>query len=73
MAQAQLQGAAPQDPEGEEMGEEGTKGWGCTRGGLGEGEKRGRERAAAEEPRPKSEGKTPSVEGGSPGAFDSMG
>ena len=35
---------APQ--EGEGMGEEGAKlkGWGCTRGGLREGGKRGRER-----------------------------
>ena len=31
------------------------KGW----GGLGEGGKRGKERAAAEEPRPKSQGETP--------------
>ena len=53
-------GVAPQ--EGDGVGEEvtkGTKGWGCTRGGLGEGGKRGRERAAAEEPIPKSQGKTP--------------
>ena len=48
----------------EEMGEEGTKGTkgrGCTRGGLGEGGTRGREKAAcaADEPRPKSQGKIP--------------
>ena len=42
-----------------EEGTEGTKGRGCTRGGLGEGRKRGRERAAAEEPIPKGQGKTP--------------
>ena len=50
-------GAAPQAGEG--MGEEGTKGWGCTRGGMGPGEggkrgslREGREKAAAEESRP---------------------
>ena len=42
-------------PTGEGM----HQGRGCIRGGLGEGGKRGGERAAAEEPRPKSQGKTP--------------
>ena len=46
-------GAAPQ------KGEEGTKGWGCTRGGMGEGGQRGGEKEAAEESRPRSRGKTP--------------
>ena len=42
-----------------EEGTERTKGRGCMRGGLGEGGERGEERAAAEEPRPKGQGKTP--------------
>ena len=50
-------GVVPQDGKGK--GEEGTKKWGCTKGGMGEGGKSGRERAATEETRPKRQGKTP--------------